>query len=196
MIKILLILCLCLSTICFAQQNLDEIRDSVTIEQHKKWAQEMFLSTENDLLINGKIPAQYITKKQLLFVFGTPQKIKPYYPECNYEPPRIRNAKKYEIYFYDNEKTVFYVYDNHADLVSIDFSSEKYFIKTTKITLNQHTSQNDILKVFPKAKFNNYDKRLSEIAMSTTPKGNSPFYYLLSFKKNKLINLSIQQEAC
>jgi hypothetical protein len=107
--------------------------------------------------VNATLPT-FTTRQQVLKQLGQPTLIKPAEYECGLTNEQI-NAKVQKVYYYG--KTEFYIYDNKADLKTLDFRAGKYSYQTPKMKLSGKTTLADVQNVYPAA----------AIAAVKTPKG-------------------------
>lgn len=101
----------------------------------------------NTSKLNKTIPST-LTKQQLISRLGKPTKIENFSNECALTQDQ-EQAKVKQLYFYGH--TQFFVYDNQAELTTIDFRSGTYTYQTAKILLTSATTLADVQKVYPKS---------------------------------------------
>ena len=97
--------------------------------------------------INNSI-ASFTTRQQLLKQLGKPTKIENANFECALTIEQEK-AKVQSIYYYG--KTTFFIYDQKAALMNLDFKSGRFIYTTPKITLTSTTTFEKIKKVYPEA---------------------------------------------
>ena len=134
--------------------------------------------------INGSIP-NALNKADLLRKLGTPTKIEPFEGECGLSDEQ-ENAKLRNLYYYDSTK--FFIYDNKAQIIEVNFRNAKFTYTTEKIKLSHNTTFQDLQKVYPisaKAaiKENNGDM------VRIRPCASCDGYCLLYFEKGRLVKL-------
>lgn len=97
--------------------------------------------------VNATLPT-FSTKQQVLRQLGKPTLIKNADYECGLTTEQAE-AKVQKVYYYG--KTVFYIYDTKADLITLDFRPGKLSYQTPRITLTGKTTLADVQKVYPAA---------------------------------------------
>jgi hypothetical protein len=122
----LLIIFLLLASYSFGQENIDILS---------------FTSSK----LNDSIPG-HLSKKSLLLFFGNPTKKEKFETECALTESQER-AKDKKLYYYDSTK--FFVYDNEAEIVEINFRSGNFSYNTERINLSNNTTIQDLKKVYP-----------------------------------------------
>jgi hypothetical protein len=134
--------------------------------------------------INGSIP-NALTKADLFRVLGKPTKIEISDAECGLTEEQEK-AKVRNWYYYDSTK--FFIFDNKAEVVEVNFRNGKFTYNTTKIKLSNNTTIQDLQKVYPvstKAALKENNGKIVRIR----PCEDCDGYCLLYFEKGKLVKL-------
>lgn len=134
--------------------------------------------------INGSIPSA-LNKTDLLRILGKPTKVEAFQTDCGMTEEE-ENAKVRNWYYYDSTK--FFVYDNKAEIVEINFRSGKFTYTTAKIKLSNKTRFQDLQKVYP-ISTNVAIKENNGKIVRISPCPNCDGYCLLFFEKGILVKL-------
>jgi hypothetical protein len=143
------------------------------------------------LTVNGK-PVKELTTSQLIRQFGRPDKIEKGAIECGAMLSSLNkmDSPEGDAWFYG--KTMYEVNGKDAVLGSFEVTSGKFRGKLGPLLLNQHTTLEDVRRVFP------VSAKQADAPSTGRPEGEEmslPFYYkgemmddclLLFFKKGRL----------
>ena len=138
----------------------------------------------NTSLINNSIPSK-LSKAQLILSLGKPTKIEVYDGECGLTEEQEK-AKQRNWYYYNGTK--FFIYDNNADIVELNFRSGKFTYTTSKIKLSNATTFQELQKVYPastKAAIIENGGNMVRIR----PCSDCDGYCILYFEKGRLVKL-------
>lgn len=127
----------------------------------------------------------YTTRQELIKQLGKPTKVEKANFECALTIEQER-AKVQYIYHYG--KTTFFIYDQRADLMTIDFESGKFIYKTPKITLTGTTTFKAIEKIYPQAAKAALKENKGKM-IRISPCKECDGQVLLFMEKGKLVNL-------
>ena len=136
--------------------------------------------------INGTVP-NTLSKNDLIKRLGKPTKIEPlrFDEECGLTDEQ-EHAKQRNWYYYDS--TRFFVYDNKADMLELNFRNGKFVYTTDKIKLSNTTTLGDLQKVYPAStKAAIKENKGTMVKISPCPKCDG--YCFLYFEKGKLVKL-------
>ena len=144
----------------------------------------------NTSKVNKTIPSA-LTKKQLLSRLGKPTKIENFTSECALTEEQEK-AKIKKLYFYG--RTQFFVFDNQAELTTIDFRSGAYTYQTAKILLTSATTLADVQKIYPKSVQAAIKENGGKL-VRLKPCKDCDGQCLLYFEKGKLVQLQWWEEC-
>jgi|GEM_PF-7030208 len=134
--------------------------------------------------INGSIP-NILNKVELVRRLGVPTKIETFEGECGLseeqEKAKVRN-------WYNYDSTKFFIYDNKAQIIEVNFRSGKFTYTTAKIKLSNNTSFQDLQKVYPVSTKTAIIENNGNM-VRITPCSDCDGYCLLYFEKGMLIKL-------
>lgn len=145
--------------------------------------QEIFINYST-CRTNDKVPNQ-LSKQELLGFLGKPTKIARFDGECGLSDEQDKAQEK-SIYFYDS--TQFFVFDNKAELYTINFRNGKFTYRTDKINLSGKTRFRDIEKWYPgNAKASILENKGSMVRLQACQDCDA--YCLLYFENGRLVSL-------
>jgi hypothetical protein len=140
--------------------------------------------------LNKTVPSA-LTKQQLIKTLGKPPKVENYNTECALTEEQ-EQAKVKKLYWYGH--TQFIVFDNQAELVSIDFRTGRFTYQTTKILLTSATTLVDVQKVYPKSVQASLKENGGKL-VRLKPCSDCDGQCLLYFEKGKLVKLQWWEEC-
>lgn len=140
--------------------------------------------------LNKAIPSA-LTKQHLVRLLGKPSKIENYNTECALTEEQ-EHAKVKQLYSYG--RTQFFVFDNQAELNTIDFRTSKFTYLTAKILLTSATTLADVQKVYPKSVQAAIKENGGKL-VRLKPCKECDGMCLLYFEKGKLVQLQWWEEC-
>jgi hypothetical protein len=154
--------------------------------ENKFWPSEVDILNPTQSKLNNSI-SLHTTTQQLLKQLGSPSKVEKVNFECALTPEQEK-AKVHNFYYYG--KTMFFIYDQKAQLMNLDFISGKFIYKTPKITLTSKTTFEEIEKIYPQATKNALKENKGEM-IRLRPCKKCDGQVLLYMKNGKLAQLEL-----
>lgn len=134
--------------------------------------------------LNDSLPG-VLARQRLMAALGKPTRIEDFEGECALTDDQEK-AKTKKLYYYNGTK--FFVYDNTAELMLIDFRSGKFSYKTPGLRLSAATTFQDIQNTFPNsARAAIIENKATMVRLS--PCKDCDGQLLLYFEKGKLVQL-------